>query len=956
MKFLLLLLFSLLFWGYNYAQQPLFKEIKLSYEGRVLTIHEALIDKNGIIWLCSEDGLYLSDGLKVSKPKGLTDSKIYVTTMLQTSDNRIIAGTDKGEILEFKDYYAIGNSFQNPICEFPISSIREDEKNRLLIGTKGGGLFVVENYKIYHYSTETGLNDNFIYTIELTSDNTTLIGSDRGINFCKISSGNLIVLRDLTDKNGLKDNMVTKLKLSPNGMLCVGAQDFGFQIYNLKTNTFLALEPEVGKGSVTCIENIGDEQWIGLENGEILDLEYNPDFVIRPLTERGIGLYQKIQKIVYSELNILLVIANGRAYVTSGEWYEKIQSPDKNSELKCLTYASPNLYAVYESGIYLKSRLQKWQKLAINYGYINFKAISSICIDKNGVLWLGSLSDGLIYIEPNGNATTIKLDNINVDMSIFTLVLIEDRLLVGTMNGIFSVNWKTKSPSLSNDSLSRALETTRGKYIYTILGNNLNKLHFGTDSYGYGIIENGKVNYFTNFSSSNQKSVLAMTATNDYRDFWFSTLDIGLFKTSQNEFYNKNKKYTFNKYQILGIGSDYNNNLILLHDNLISIINPSQNQQYSLQFENDKSDINLNTNMLYQTHDFIFIGSKDGIVSIQPKRFKFPENIHVTILNTLLFLETLDINHSMSFSHAEHDISFRCHFPWFQDPEQVRYEYYLEGYSTDTFESTSNLISFPNLQPGKYKFQVRGKVEGFLLNTPWTSQSFEIRKAWYNDYWFYALASSIILSLFYLIIRFRVKQMKRISEIKTNHLKQEIRVLNSQVNPHFLFNSFSSLLGLIETDSKKAVEYTENLAEFYRNIVKYKEAENVPIATEISITETYVKLQNIRFNGFINLEISNEVRNLNATVPPMTFQILAENAIKHNKLSSKEPLTIKIQYMAGVLHFSNNLSLKITREKSTNSGLSFVKDRVLITTGRQVEIEQNDLFFIVKIPIAKLEK
>lgn len=150
-------------------------------------------------------------------------------------------------------------------------------------------------------------------------------------------------------------------------------------------------------------------------------------------------------------------------------------------------------------------------------------------------------------------------------------------------------------------------------------------------------------------------------------------------------------------------------------------------------------------------------------------------------------------------------------------------------------------------------------------------------------------------------------------------MKQEIRVLNSQINPHFLFNSFSSLVGLIETDTKKAVTYTENLADFYRNIVKYKDVESIPIETELNITETYIKLQNIRFNESVRFDVSPEIKVMHKKIPPMTFQILAENAIKHNRLSTAQPLKIKLELNGDYIWFSNNLALKLTKENSTNS-------------------------------------
>ncbi len=930
------------------AQQPLFKEIKLTYEGKVLEIHNGLVDYHGMLWICAEDGIYLSDGQNVTRPVNLDNSSIYVTTIIETNDHHIVAGTSKGDILYFENYKKVKPPMNSPLCESSISIIKEDHLGQLVIGTKGKGLYLFQQNQLTHYTQADGLNDDFIYTIAITTDNQLLVGSDRGINFCSLTQSVLKPIRILNDKMGLNDNMVTQLELAVNGVLTIGSQDFGFQLYDLKSNSFLKIKEE--EGTISTIANIRNEQWIGFDDGHIMDLEYDPIFMLRPITDRCNELFQKIQKIIYSNFYFELVIANNRIYYTAGEWHEKILPPAKNLVLKCLTYSGEKLYAVYDNGVYCKGSHNEWQRINIGYA-LNYNAVSSICIDPNGVVWLGSLNDGLIYITPQGITQKLSPDAINYDISIFKLTLIDQRIYIGTMNGIYAVNWKLRSFESGNTPLNNALNSTRGKYIYSISGEANGKLYFGTDGFGYGVIENGESKYFTDFALTPQKSVLNMTETNDKKRIWFSTLDIGLYNNEQNNFIVNDARYTYNKYEILGMSSDYQNNLILIHENLLSILNPENKQQYTLYFGGEGNEKLFNNNMISQTDANIYIGLNDGILSLQPHRFIYPENIPVTILQTYLNLKKLDNGYDPNFNHDEHDISFKCYFPWFQNPEQVRYEYFLEGYSTDTFESLESLISFPNLLPGEYSFKVRGKAEGYLLNTPWTIISFTIHKAWYNTYWFYFLLVIILGLLFYVVVKLRVRQLNRLSEIKTNHLKQEIRVLNSQINPHFLFNSFSSLVGLIETDTKKAVTYTENLADFYRNIVKYKDVESIPIETELNITETYIKLQNIRFNESVRFDVSPEIRVMNKKIPPMTFQILAENAIKHNRLSTAQPLKIKLELNDDYILFSNNLALKLTKENSTNSGLSFVKERILITTGKEIEIEQTRTSFIVKIPI-----
>jgi len=186
-------------------------------------------------------------------------------------------------------------------------------------------------------------------------------------------------------------------------------------------------------------------------------------------------------------------------------------------------------------------------------------------------------------------------------------------------------------------------------------------------------------------------------------------------------------------------------------------------------------------------------------------------------------------------------------------------------------------------------------------------------------------------------------------KLKREQLALQYETLKSQVNPHFLFNNLNSLTSLISSNPDKAIDFVKKLSEVYRYVLDQKDHELVALETELKFLESYIFLQKIRFETNLNVQI--DVNPGKFKVIPLSVQMLVENAIKHNEISDKNPLSIRIfSTEDDYLVVENRLQKKAGSEGS-GSGIQNIKDRYEFFTSKKVIISENTEKFIVSIPL-----
>lgn len=195
-------------------------------------------------------------------------------------------------------------------------------------------------------------------------------------------------------------------------------------------------------------------------------------------------------------------------------------------------------------------------------------------------------------------------------------------------------------------------------------------------------------------------------------------------------------------------------------------------------------------------------------------------------------------------------------------------------------------------------------------------------------------------------LRLRAEKLERIAS------QAELESLKMQLDPHFLFNNFSTLSELVIEDQKIAVKFIDNLASVYRYMLSNVRKDVVGILDEVRFVESYFFLIQERMGTKVQLDIQLEEEYYSTcTVAPLALQLLVENAVKHNKASKETPLYIVISIVDDYLQVCNNKQRLMVELPSSKVGLNNIIERYRLLSDQKVEIIDTEAFFIVKLPL-----
>lgn len=235
------------------------------------------------------------------------------------------------------------------------------------------------------------------------------------------------------------------------------------------------------------------------------------------------------------------------------------------------------------------------------------------------------------------------------------------------------------------------------------------------------------------------------------------------------------------------------------------------------------------------------------------------------------------------------------------------------------------------------------------------NQSFNefISKDSWQGYSFGLWITLSILSLFYVAYFYNRYQKNKVKEQKViaGAASAKFDALKNQLDPHFLFNSLNVLTSLIEENPDNAQKFTTSLSKVYRYVLEQKSKELVTVDEELKFAKTYMSLLKMRFEDSIIFEIPDKASNPESKVVPLSLQLLLENAVKHNMVTSSKPLHIRIYEDGDHLVVMNNLQPKQIVKKSSGVGLENIKQRYQLLSNRKVHINQRDKDFAVAIPM-----
>lgn len=217
----------------------------------------------------------------------------------------------------------------------------------------------------------------------------------------------------------------------------------------------------------------------------------------------------------------------------------------------------------------------------------------------------------------------------------------------------------------------------------------------------------------------------------------------------------------------------------------------------------------------------------------------------------------------------------------------------------------------------------------------------------------FLLSSIMIAVVIRLILLMRESRNKDLinEQLNSAHLKAQLQLLQEQLNPHFLFNTLSSLSAIVRENPNLAQNYILHLSKIFRYTLVRSGNNLVNLEKELEHLKSYIQLVKMRLENAFQIHINISEDCISKQILHLSLQPLVENAVKHNKATLSHPLTVEIYEEDKWLIIRNNLQPSISETEGTGLGLTNLNERYKLQLHKEIEIFQTKEYFIVKLPL-----
>jgi ligand-binding sensor domain-containing protein len=938
------------------AQQPFYRNVKLNDDIQRSTINCVQQDKNGYLWVGTSQGIYRFDGKefdRIKQPEG--SESVNITSIFATNANTLWAGSRGGHI-----YHVINDSLIEFLPEeghpaVAVSGFVTDDSGNLWFSTYGEGVYYYNGKSIINLNTDDGLSDNYCYTIVKSADGRIWVATDGGISICQMN-GHKKQITIIDNSKGLPDNIVTSLSIDGSTIYC-GMQDAGVCL--------------VDAGTLKITLPSATKNWM---YGPVSDIVADNGWVWVSVPEKGIisfdsyltainGIYVTAEQAPLTRIRDMLadnqhnvwLIQNNRILLSSGNnqlFYNVIDATNCNNIHSILSDKSLLWFSNNEGLFRFDTRSGKVQKISIPSKGGNH----IICLYKDVYenIWAGTFGSGMYCVSNDGKhieqfGETNGLSNGNI----LSITGRGNHLWLATLGGAYHCTLQGDA-FLTNSK--QVFERVSGSdfqgtyYIYSVFVDSQNRVWFGTDGDGITVLERGVFKKFDKNDGLLSNIVYSITEDSDHK-IWFSTATSGIYCYDGKELKNFGLSSGLSDLSITALIADKNHHLIIVNNEGVDVLDTRTGELIYFGEANGLSGLNPDLNTCVSgMNGTVWIGSQKGIFNLS-----IPTDIRAMQPRLQVSLQPGMIkyfaNNRYVLAYNNNYLSFYINALYFINPDQLNYQVQLEGYDRDWVNTRDNQVTYPNLPPGEYTFRVRTSLSRNFNSSSESAIRIIIQKPFWRTHFFIIAAVLLATGLVLLIIRLRDNANRKRQVLEKEKLMFQFQTLRSQVNPHFLFNSFSTLISIIDEDKEIAIEYVEKLSRFFRDILEHRDKELIMVDEELELIHTYYFLQQKRYGNSLQLTITIGDEIKKTLIPPMVLQMLVENAIKHNIVSADAPLVVAIDSSNRFIKVSNNLQAKKNSTPSTGIGLNNIKHRYQMLHHSNVEINSSSSRFEVLLPV-----
>ncbi|GAA0545418.1 sensor histidine kinase [Chitinophaga japonensis] len=281
-----------------------------------------------------------------------------------------------------------------------------------------------------------------------------------------------------------------------------------------------------------------------------------------------------------------------------------------------------------------------------------------------------------------------------------------------------------------------------------------------------------------------------------------------------------------------------------------------------------------------------------------------------------------------------------------------------------TFEL--NLRWFPRLRPGKggtgfavyplwnFGLLLLFSAIGIFTQRHLFADTSHLPLRFYRATYFARLGLSLVLVMLMVRIIYLLRQAQarelETEQLKSRYLRSELELMKQHLNPHFFFNSLSTLSGIVRENPARAQQFISHLSRIFRNLLQ-EQQQLIPLKDELQQLHSFTELLQMRFEEGIVIKVEVPVRYLDRQVPHLSLQLLIENAAKHNRASATQPLRVEVFVQDEEIWVRNNLQPVHFPQEYSGKGLLNLNERCRILLKKEITILRTDQHFIVKIPL-----
>lgn len=938
--------------------QPLgYKAFKLTEDNQPFKINTLYKSSDGYILCGTTNGLYSFDGIRFKKINfSKANIRDTVTAIYEDGNKTLWAGFKNGRLAKKVNDQLEYFEPEEGTPKTAITCFINDKDNNLWFGTNGEGIYYFSNNHLYLIDEENGLSDKFIHALALTANGDILAATDQGINICT-TSGNKKTVEVIGTAQDLPDYYVTSIAPAGNNLFWIGLQAKGVCLYSHTTKKIVPVIAEWPYEQVNALLPAQNSVWVAAENGGLVKL-YN----------------QKISTGYMPDINLYNLLHDNEGNIWMNNASELVcMAGDKLTLHKFYDQAFfetiHSIVCDYENNVWVSTDAALVKYTRSDKGYVQKRYpiaglnskndITSLYQDVYHNIWIGTMGNGIFVMDPvSGKCRNINENPLLNNASILSITGNGNTVCAAGLEGaamIFELSGKNTSVNASYDFTNyNNMPNVGNNYIYSIFKDSKGRLWFGTDGKGVTMLQNEK---FINYGEKDGlRDEHISSFTEDLNGhIWFSTENAGIYKFDGRRFVNYSAAQGLSDLKITALKTDRRGNIIIVHKKGIDILNTQtgnvaymNNTQGIPSVNTDPGAVTLDTagNILLSTETGIVVCNTNNLVQSQPK----------TLIEVVqLFSNVIDKSVPGKFSYDENGITFSFAGLYYTCPENVRYQYKLDGLDTSWIETRDRTIPFPNLQPGHYTFHIRSSLSENFENADEAVYTFTIAVPLWKRWWFIGLCIVVAAAGIYWYMKYREREIKKMQLLQQEKIQFQFEVLRNQVNPHFLFNSFNTLISIIEENPKMGVDYVEHLSDFFRNIVNYRDKDIISLAEELELLQTYFYLQQKRYGQ--HLALNHDIQAVDKKhlfIPPLTLQLLAENAIKHNAVSKETPLKIELFIdNKGWLIIKNNINERISKQPGAGMGLQNIISRYKLLSKEPVSVSNDGHNFIVSLPPLK---